>query len=116
MTPPEDAGANTPSGREDRHPVLVELSEVLVGTWKVEGPDISGRAEYRMTQRGCLVAYVDFQVAGSRMRVIQHINYDPDRRTLQARYVDTMGEEATYTWVLEDRRIRVSLGDRDSDT
>jgi hypothetical protein len=98
----DDAGANTPSGQDDPHPALVELSDVLVGTWTVEGSDISGRAEYHTTQRGCLVAYVDFQLAGSKMRVIQHITYDPDRRTLQARYMDTMGDEAMYTWVLED--------------
>ncbi len=30
--------------------------------------------------------------------------------------MDTMGDEATYTWVPEDRTIRVSLGERDSDT
>ena len=112
----DDARVNTPGGKDEPHPALVELSEILSGTWNVEGPDISGRAEYRMSQRGCLVAYVDFQVAGSKMRVIQHITYDPDRRTLQARYIDTMGDEATYTWVLEGRTIRVSLGEVDSAT
>jgi len=101
---------------DDPHPALVELSEILVGTWHVDGPDISGRAEYHSPRRGCLVAYVDFRVAGVSMRVIQHITYDPDRGSMQARYLDTMGDEATYTWVLEDGRIRVSLGDRDSDT
>ena len=30
--------------------------------------------------------------------------------------MDTMGDEATYTWVLEDRTIRVSLGEKDSNT
>jgi hypothetical protein len=30
--------------------------------------------------------------------------------------MDTMGDEATYTWVLETPKIRVSLGDQDSDT
>jgi exopolysaccharide biosynthesis protein len=63
-----------------------------------------------------LVAYVDFGVGQSRMRVIQHIAYDRDRDTLRARYMDTMGDEATYTWVLDDRTIRVSLSDNDSDT
>ena len=30
--------------------------------------------------------------------------------------MDTMGDEATYTWVSEYRKIRVSLGEKDSDT
>ena len=30
--------------------------------------------------------------------------------------MDTMGDEATYAWVLEGRTIRVSLGDQDSNT
>ena len=99
------------------HPELVELSELLVGTWRMTGPGIAGRAEYQSVKRGCLlVAYVDFEVGDSRMRVIQHITYDQDRGALQARYMDTMGDEATYTWVLEGRRIRVSLGDTESDT
>jgi hypothetical protein len=47
-----------PSDDDEPNAKLVELSELLVGTWRVEGPDI-----------------------------------------LQARYMDTMGDEATYTWV-----------------
>lgn len=99
------------------NPKLVELSELLVGTWRVEGPDIKGQAEYQSKNGGrLLVAYVDFSVGDLRMRVIQHITHRQDRGTLLARYMDTMGDEATYTWVLEDRRIRVSLGEEDSNT
>ena len=101
----------------DEPPKLVELSELLVGTWRVEGPDISGQAEYQSKNGGrLLVAYVDFRVGDSRMRVIQHITHHEDRGTLIARYMDTMGDEATYTWTLEDQTIRVSLGDQDSNT
>ena len=50
------------------------------------------------------------------MKVIQHITYHQDSETPRARYMDTMGDEATYTWVLGHRDIRVSLGDEDSDT
>jgi hypothetical protein len=96
---------------------LIELSELLVGTWRVDGPDIKGQAEYQSKNGGrLLVAYVDFNVGDSRMRVIQHITHHPDRGILLARYMDTMGDEATYTWVLEDRKIRVGLDDEDSNT
>jgi hypothetical protein len=102
---------------DEPNPKLVELSELLVGTWRVDGPDIRGQAEYQSKNGGrLLVAYVDFSVGDSRMRVIQHITYHQDRGTLLARYMDTMGDEATYTWVLEDRKIRVSLGEKDSNT
>ena len=102
---------------DEPNPKLVELSKLLVGTWRVDGPDIRGQAEYQSKNGGSLlVAYVDFSVGDSRMRVIQHITYHEAGGTLRARYMDTMGDEATYTWVLQDRKIRVSLGDEDSST
>ena len=102
---------------DEPHPRLVELSEILVGTWRVDGPDISGQAEYQSKNGGrLLVAYVDVRVGDSRMRLIQHITHHEERGTLIARYMDTMGDEATYMWVLEDKTIRVSLGDQDSNT
>jgi hypothetical protein len=98
-------------------PKLAELSQLLVGTWRVDGPDIGGRAGYHTTRQGSLlVAHVDFKVADSPMTVIQHITHDPDSDTLRARYMDTMGNAATYTWVLDHPTIRVSLGEPDSDT
>ncbi len=105
------------SAAEDPHPKLVELGELLGGTWWVSGPGIEGQAEYRLQDGGrLLVAHVDFRVNGTRMRVLQHISYHQDSDTLRARYMDTMGDEATYTWVLEHPEIRVSLGDQESDT
>lgn len=111
---PDRHGVNA---ADELHPKLAELSDLLVGTWRVEGPDIRGQAEYQSKDGGrLLVAYVDFTVGDSRMRIIQHITHDEDRDTLLARYMDTMGDEATYSWELEDRKIRVSLGEKDSDT
>lgn len=77
---------------------LVELSKLLVGIWRVEGPDITGQAEYQTRKGGSLlVADVDFTVGNSKMKVIQHISHHPDSGTLRARYMDTMGDTATYT-------------------
>lgn len=102
---------------DEPNPKLVELSELLVGTWRVDGPDIRGQAEYQSKKGGrLLVAYVDFTLGDSRMRVIQHITHHQGRDTLQARYMDTMGDRTTYTWVFADRSIRVSLGEESSDT
>jgi hypothetical protein len=84
------------SAADAPNPKLVELSGLLVGTWRVAGPDISGVAEYRSTNEGrLLIAYVDFSVGGTKMRVLQHIAHHPDRDALLARYMDTMGDEAT---------------------
>jgi hypothetical protein len=110
-----DTHSVTPA--DEPNPQLVELSQLLVGTWRVDGPDIGGQAEYQSKNGGrLLVAFVDFSVGDTRMRVIQHITHHQDSGTLRARYMDTMGDEATYTWVLEDRKIRVSLGEKDSNT
>jgi hypothetical protein len=96
---------------------LLELSELLVGTWRVDGHDISGQAEYLSRNGGSLlVAYVDFSVSGSRMRVIQHITHHKERNILIARCMDTMGDEARYTWTLEDKTICVRLDDQDTNT
>lgn len=110
-----DTHSVNPADEPDPKPV--ELTELLVGRWRVEGPDIKGQAEYQSKKEGrLLVVDVDFTVGGSRMKVIQHITYHQDSETPRARYMDTMGDEATYTWVLGHREIRVSLGDEDSDT
>jgi len=98
-------------------PRLEELSELLVGDWRVEGPDIEGRAEYRSVDGGrLLVLFVDFRVGGTRMRVLQHISHHEASGTLRASNMDTMGDRSTYTWELYGRTIRVSLGEQPSDT
>jgi hypothetical protein len=99
------------------HPKLVELAERLTGRWRVKGPEIDGKAEYKSLRGGLLlVMNVDFVVSGTEMKVIQHVTYQQDTDTLHARYMDTMGDESTYTWVLDGQKLRVSLGGKESDT
>ena len=99
------------------NPKLTELTERLRGRWRVKGPEIDGKAEYKSTRGGLLlVMNVDFVVSGTEMKVIQHVTYDQDTDTLQAHYMDTMGDESTYTWVLDGQKLRVSLGGKESGT
>ncbi|MFC9688809.1 hypothetical protein ACFTSF_09735 [Kribbella sp. NPDC056951] len=99
------------------HAVLVELIERLSGRWRVTGRGIEGEAEYKSMDAGrLLVASVDFVVNGTRMRVIQHITYDEDAAVLRADYMDTMGGKSIYTWTLDGKILRVSLGVGESDT
>lgn len=96
---------------------LAELTKRLVGKWRVKGHEIEGEAEYKSMKGGVLlVMSVDFVVDGNKMKVIQHMAYDQDTDTLRARYMDTMGDDATYTWVLDGHTLRVSQGGKDSDT
>ncbi|GAB3426376.1 hypothetical protein [Flindersiella endophytica] len=99
------------------NPKLTELTQRLSGKWRVKGPGINGKAEYRPVRQGhLLVMNVDFVVNGTEMKVIQHVTYDRDTDMLRARYMDTMGDESTYAWVLDGQNLRVSLGDEKSDT
>ena len=105
------AGAEAPDQR------LLALSDLLVGTWRVTGPDITGQAEYQTRKEGLLlVVDVVFIVRGTRMKVIQHIRHDEASDTLRAHYMDTMGDAAIYTWALKGRTIRISLGGEESET
>jgi hypothetical protein len=109
--------AHNPNPTAAPNPELVELGRLLVGTWRVQGPAIEGRAEYQLRNDGrVLVAYVDFVVGGSRMRVLQHIAYDEDRDALLARYMDTMGDQAVYVWELDGRTLLVTREEQDSGT
>ncbi|TCO35592.1 uncharacterized protein DUF1579 [Kribbella steppae] len=99
------------------NPKLAELTERLSGKWRVKGPEIDGEAEYKSMRGGLLLVMdVDFVVSGTKMKVIQHVAYDQDTDTLRARYMDTMGDESTYTWVLDGQKMRVGLADKESDT
>jgi hypothetical protein len=106
-----------PAQAAQPNPKLAELTQRLSGKWRVKGPGINGEAEYRPVRQGLLlVLNVDFVVNGTEMKVIQHVAYDRDADVLRARYMDTMGDESTYTWVLDGQNLRVSLGDEKSDT
>jgi hypothetical protein len=108
MTVSDNASGHAPT---EPNPKLVELTERLSGRWRVNGSGIDGRAEYKSLRGGLLlVATVDFVVNSTEMKVIQHVTYDQDSDTLQAHYMDTMGDESTYTWVLDGQNLRVSLG------
>jgi hypothetical protein len=114
MAVSDNAGGHSST---EPNPKLVELTERLSGRWQVNGSGIDGKAEYKSLRGGLLlVMNVDFVVSGTEMRVIQHITYDQDSDTLQAHYMDTMGDESIYTWVLDGQELRVSLGGKESDT
>ncbi|WP_152364953.1 hypothetical protein [Microlunatus speluncae] len=98
-------------------PRLAELAERLSGRWRVTGPGIAGDAEYRSVRDGLLlVGRVSVVVNGAELTNIQHISHDRTTDTLRARYLDTLGNEATYSWLLDGQVIRVSQGDVGSDT
>ena len=112
-----DHELGVPAQAAQPNPKFTELAQRLSGKWRVKGPGIDGRAEYKLVREGLLlVMSVDFVVNGTEMKVIQHVAYDRDTGLLRARYMDTSGDESTYTWVLDGKNLRVSLGDEKSDT
>lgn len=99
------------------NPRLTELTERLSGKWRIKGPEIDGKAQYKSMRGGLLlVMNVEFVCQRHRNEVIQHVFYDQDTDSLQAHYMDTMGDESTYTWVLDGQKLRVGLGDKEADT
>lgn len=114
MTDTKDPGAPAPM---EVNPKLTELAARLSGKWRVTGPGIDGEAEYTTLRDGLLqVGRVKVVVSGAEMTNIQHISHDQASDALRARYLDTMGNEATYTWMLDGQKVRVSQGDDESDT
>jgi hypothetical protein len=110
----DNGGGHSPT---EPNPKLAELTGRLSGRWRVNGSGIDGEAEYKSLRGGLLlVMNVGFVVSGTEMKVIQHVTYDEDSDTLQAHYMDTMGDESTYTWVLDGQKLRVSLGGKESAT
>ena len=95
------------------HPKLKALTDLMSGTWRVSGKGIRGEAEYTFIKEGLvLVMHVDFEVDGNKLKNTQHIAYDPDTDTLRSHYMDTMGNDDTYTWVLEGKKIGSVSGAR----
>lgn len=102
---------------KEPHPKLKALTKFLTGKWRVKGHEIEGEAEYKsLKNNSLLVGFVDFTVGGSPMKVMQHITYDQATDTLQAHYMDTMGDRSIYIWQLDDHTMRVSHNSKDSGT
>lgn len=98
------------------NPKLAELTERLSGHWRVTGPGIEGAAEYRPQRNDqVLVGKIEVVVDGAPMTNLQRISHDQQTDSLRARYLDTLGNEADYTWTLDGRTVRVGLAD-DPDT
>lgn len=114
MTETDDSGVPEPPAVS---PQLAELSARLSGRWRVTGPGIEGRAEYRSHHDGrLLVGLVTVDVEGTAMTNLQHLAHDPATGTVRARYLDSLGNDASYTWALDDRQLRVSLDGAEPDT
>jgi hypothetical protein len=114
MTDTNNVGVPAPT---EVNPKLTHLAERLCGKWRVTGPDIDGEAEYKSLRDGrLLVGSVKVVVNGAEMTNIQHISHDQATDALRACYLDTMGNGATYTWLLDGQKIRVSQDDDKSDT
>lgn len=101
---------------KDPNPKITELAERLVGKWRVKGPDIDGTVEFELMEGGFfLIQHIDFMQGDTKIKGIEYIAYDPDTDTLRSHFMDIMGENFTYTWALDGKKLRINFGDADSD-
>ncbi len=113
---PDNNNAHIMNMPKEPNDKLKQLIERLTGKWRVKGPEIDGEIEYEPMEGGFfLIQHIDFVQGGTKIKGIEYIAYDQDTDTLRSHYMDTMGDNFTYSWALDGKTIRINFGDKDSD-
>jgi len=96
------------------HPALKALDR-LVGDWKIEGPDVDGRASFEWMEGGFfLVQHFDLVNFGERHKGVEYATFDEDTGTVRSHLIGTDGSNFTYTYEIEGDRLIYWFGDKDS--
>jgi len=98
------------------HPGLRRL-QPLIGTWRVEGPDVKGDVAWEWMEGGFfLIQRFDLVNFGNRYKGIEYAGWDDETGTVRSRLMGTDGSRFTYTYALEDDVYYYWFGEKDSPT
>ncbi len=97
------------------YPILRTL-ERLVGRWRVSGSYLQGTLTFEWMEGGFfLIQHVDAHHGEQAIKGIEYIGFDEDTQTLRSHYMDTRGDNFTYTWEVQGDRLRIWFGEKGSD-
>lgn len=95
--------------------------DILVGTWKVSGPDVIGKATYEwMEGNFFLKQYVDLKQYGQNIKGLEIIGYERSFDTgkesehIKSRFYDNMGNTLDYTYEIEGDILTIWGGEKGS--
>lgn len=94
----------------------LESLELLVGTWRLDGPDLEGQATFEWMEGGAfLIQHVDLIHAGTWHKGIEVIGYDEETASLRSRYYDNSGMVLEYEWEIDGDFLTIWFGRRGSE-
>lgn len=105
---------DTPAQEQPQpHPALRAL-DVLVGTWRMSGPDVHGQVSFEWLEGGFyLVQRVDINHAGNDIRGLECIGYDPAADNLHSYFFGNTGPgpfgtiALEYVWEVADDTLTI---------
>ncbi len=93
----------------------------LVGTWKVNGPEIAGTVRYEWLEGGFfLLQHVDLEQYGQTMKGIEIIGRErpfgaeEPSEHIRSRYFDNAGNTFDYTYEMDDDTLTIWGGEKGS--
>ena len=102
------------------NPKLKSL-DILVGTWEVSGPDVSGTSTYEwMEGNFFLKQEVDLEQYRQNIKGLEIIGYERPFETgkeseyIKSRFYDNMGNTLDYTYEIEDDVLTIWGGEKGS--
>lgn len=90
--------------------------DVMIGTWRVDGPTVEGQVSFEYMEGGAFVMQrVDLMHDGHWHRGIEVIGFEEETGSLRSRYYGNVGIELEYEWEIEGGALTIWFGRRGSD-
>src|SRR5690349_12335398 len=91
-------------------------AERLIGTWQINGPDITGTIRYEwMEGKYFFIQHFDLEQGGAHYKGIEYTGYDEETGTLRSRLMGTDGARFMYTYGFDHDTMYYWFGEQGSD-